>query len=94
MKVIRKGGARQCQQLKWVKSGTAVQFIKVFNGKYTLKEIFMVMDMGSYDSDYKNHIGKIGVTSLVSGRLSFVNPQREVIEINAEVIINGSETKK
>lgn len=95
MNIINQRKKNSIKPLQCVEPGIPVQFDKIFNGNYPPNEIFVAMNLGSYKY-YCNHItpprAKLGVLSLTSGKVSFVDPDRMVVEMNAEVKVNGPAT--
>lgn len=90
MKIVNNN--RSTKRLEQQKAGTVVQFNKQFHQDYPPNDLYIVLDVcESYKdrSDKGFRTNKTGITNLSTGKLSFVDPQREVTIMNAEVKVNG-----
>ena len=77
---------RNWRSLRDVRKGTAVQFKCQFHQDMCTDDLYIVIDA----SAYPNHDNqcKMAVVNLRTGRLSYVNSEREIEAINATVCID------
>jgi hypothetical protein len=85
MKVNRKD--RTCwRPVANVSAGKACQFQREFHQEHERDDVFMRLNVcSSYKDQNHRNRDKIGVVNLRTGKLSFVCPEREVRDVDAEV---------
>jgi len=95
MKVVNQRSKHSYKHVGNCKAGATVQFNKQFCQDYPPNDLYLVLDVCS-SYDYRTSTGflsnKIGIANLATGKLSFVNPDREVTIMNAEVNVDGPAT--
>lgn len=88
MRICDSYRCKKWRELEGVQAGTPIQFRTTFHQDNRRDDIFIVNAVSStYRPADGKYRGKIGVTNLRSGHLSYVSETREIQVIDAEVMI-------
>lgn len=88
MRICDSYGSRCMQELCNVGAGKSVKFEHVFHQDYSPNDVFMVNQVASgYRPEEAKYNGKVGVSNLRTGKLSYVEGSRKVEILDAEVHI-------
>jgi len=86
MKIISSVAWRDWKPLRAYHAGTPVRFRHAVHQMFTPDDLFIINDVCStYRPGMGKYDGKIGVTHLKTGKLSYVDPERDCCHIEAVV---------
>lgn len=86
MRIISSVSDRNWKPLSHYKGGTPVRFRCAFHQDNRPEDVFMVNSICSgYRPDREKYNGKMVVTKLSNGRVSYVDPDREVSVVDCHV---------